>query len=79
MSRLAIRIPFIVLAAGAALLLGLQAHAEDTRVIFPKDLELFVHYMTVKRGNVTEHISTTPEAIEAVKRGSRFQTERSSS
>ncbi|MBX6317004.1 MULTISPECIES: cytochrome P460 family protein [Pseudomonadota] len=69
MSRLAIRIPFIVLAAGAALLLGLQAHAEDTRVIFPKDLELFVHYMTVKRGNVTEHISTTPEAIEAVKKG----------
>ena len=28
-----------------------------------------MHYTTVKRGNVTEHIMTTREAIEAVKNG----------
>jgi hypothetical protein len=58
-----------VLAAGAIPLYGLQAQAESNRVKFPEDLEQFVHYMTVKRGNVTEHISTTREAIDAVKKG----------
>jgi hypothetical protein len=35
-------------------------------VQFP-DLDKLVHYTTVRRGNVTEHIMTTPEAIAAVK------------
>lgn len=54
--------------AGAVLLIGWQVHAETNRVRFP-DLDRLVHYATVKRGNVTEHIMTTPEAIEAVKGG----------
>lgn len=45
-----------------------QAHAEANRVTFPK-LDDQVHYTTVKRGNVTEHISTTREAIEAIQKG----------
>lgn len=28
-----------------------------------------MHYTTVRRGNVTEHISTTREAIEAIQKG----------
>ncbi|WP_239468366.1 cytochrome P460 family protein [Microvirga arvi] len=50
------------------MLVGWQALAESNRVTFPT-LEKLVHYTTVRRGNVTEHIMTTPEAIEAVKKG----------
>jgi hypothetical protein len=53
-------------AAGAALLPGWQVRAETNRVKFP-ELDQLVHYTTVKRGNVTEHILTTREAMEAVK------------
>jgi hypothetical protein len=53
-------------AAGAVLLAGWQALAEANRVKFP-ELDQLVHYTTVERGNVTEHILTTREAIEAVK------------
>jgi hypothetical protein len=49
----------------ALLLVGWQADAESNRVRFP-DLSKQVHYTTVKRGEVTEHISTTREAIEAI-------------
>ena len=55
-------------AACAAFVFSWQAHAEPTRVTFPK-LDELVHYTTVKRGNVTEHIRTTPEAMEAIKSG----------
>ena len=48
--------------------MGWQAHAETNRVKFPA-LDQLVHYTTVKRGNVTEHILTTREAMEAVKNG----------
>ncbi|MEG1767218.1 MAG: cytochrome P460 family protein [Comamonas sp.] len=51
-----------------ALLLDAQAHAEANRVSFPP-LDKLVHYATVKRGNVTEHISTTQQAIEAIQKG----------
>lgn len=51
-----------------ALLLAAQAHAEANRVSFPP-LDKLVHYATVKRGNVTEHISTTQQAIEAIQKG----------
>jgi hypothetical protein len=47
---------------------GSEALAEETRVTFPKLNEL-VHYTTVKRGNVTEHISTSRAAIEAIQNG----------
>jgi len=53
---------------GTLFLTGSYAHAEPNRVKFP-DLDKLVHYTTVKRGKVTEHIMTTPEAIAAVKQG----------
>jgi len=57
------------LAGGAVLFSDWQVHAETNRVAFPENLEALVHYTTVRRGNVTEHIMTTPEALEAVKDG----------
>jgi len=56
------------LTACAVSAVALQAYAEPNRVTFPK-LDDQVHYATVKRGNVTEHISTTREAIEAIQKG----------
>ena len=53
---------------GGLLLGGWVVHAESNRVTFP-DLDKQVHYTTVKRGNVTEHISTTREAIDAMQNG----------
>lgn len=53
----------------AASAIGWQVHAESNRVKFPENLDQLVHYTTVKRSNVTEHIMTTPEAMEAVKSG----------
>ncbi|PTM39501.1 cytochrome P460 family protein [Bosea sp. 124] len=50
----------------AVLAVGWQVQAEPTRTTFP-ELDKLVHYTTVKRGNVTEHIMTTPAAIDAVK------------
>ena len=63
-----LRTPLVALATGIALLAGWQVHAETNRVKFP-ELDQLVHYTTVKRGNVTEHILTTREAMEAVKKG----------
>jgi lipoprotein-anchoring transpeptidase ErfK/SrfK len=65
---ISLRTPLVAVAAGAALLAGWQVHAETNRVKFP-ELDQLVHYTTVKRGNVTEHILTTREAMEAVKSG----------
>ncbi|NTJ11523.1 cytochrome P460 family protein [Rhizobium lusitanum] len=58
---------FAILVAGAILVVGWQVHAETNRVKFPENLDQLVHYTTVRRGNVTEHIMTTQEAIDAVK------------
>ena len=55
--------------AVGALAIGWQAQAEPNRVEFPENLDALVHYTTVRRGEVTEHIMTTPEAIAAVKNG----------
>lgn len=66
MRRYAYSAGVVALAACAAPLVGWQVHAETTRVQFP-ELEALVHYTTVRRGEVTEHIMTTPEAIEAVR------------
>lgn len=54
------------LSMAAVLTVGWQVHAEATRVTFPQ-LDKLVHYTTVRRGNVMEHIMTTPEAIQAIK------------
>lgn len=48
---------------------GTLANAENNRVTFPSTLDKLVHYTTVKRGDVTEHMLTTQEAIDAVKLG----------
>ncbi|MBD9510983.1 cytochrome P460 family protein [Ensifer sp. ENS10] len=46
-----------------------QVYAEANRVQFPKDLDDLVHYTTVRRSEVAEHIMTTREAVDAVKNG----------
>lgn len=68
MRRFGLTFLFAGLAIAAATTIGWQVQAETNRVEFP-DLEALVHYTTVRRGNVTEHIMTSPEAIEAVKQG----------
>ncbi|RTL90019.1 hypothetical protein EJV44_22005 [Ancylobacter aquaticus] len=61
-------IAIAILSVAALLAIGWQVHAEATRVTFP-EISKLTHYTTVRRGNVTEHIMTTPAAIEAVKDG----------
>lgn len=68
MKRFVNPLALCALAACVVSLVGWQVHAETNRVQFP-NLDELVHYTTVKRGNVTEHIMTTPEAMEAVKGG----------
>lgn len=46
-----------------------MAGAEPNRVTFPDNLEELIHYTTVTRGEVTEHLLTSREAIDAVKNG----------
>ena len=53
----------------AAALVAPGARAEPNRVQLPATLAGFVHYTTVTRGEVTEHIMTTAAAIEAIKAG----------
>jgi len=60
-------IPLAAVIFGAVTFVGWQVNAESNRVRFPENLDQLVHYTTVKRGNVTEHILTTREAIDAVK------------
>jgi hypothetical protein len=45
-----------------------QALAEDVAVSFPP-LETFVHYTTVERGDVLEHMLTSRQAIDTLKAG----------
>lgn len=61
-----------VIAACALLVAGPIApgvRAEPNRVQLPATLDGFVHYTTVTRGEVTEHIMTTPAAMEAINAG----------
>lgn len=68
MKRKAYPVALSALAVCIATFVAWQVHAEPNRVQFP-DLEALVHYTTVRRGNVMEHIMTTPAAMEAVKNG----------
>lgn len=68
MKRFATPLASSTLAAFAVSMIGWQVHAEPNRVQFP-DLDALVHYTTVRRGDVTEHIMTTPTAMEAVRSG----------
>lgn len=63
------RIPLIALSFGVVTLVGWQVSAETNRVTFPENLDQLLHYTTVKRRNVTEHILTSRAAIDAVKNG----------
>ena len=63
------RISFAALIFATVTLPGWPVNAEPNRVAFPENLDQLVHYTTVKRGNVTEHIMTTREAVEAVRNG----------
>lgn len=62
-----------ILAAGLALggLCAIAALAEPNQVRYPDQamLERMTHYTTVRRGDVTEFMYTSPEALEALKRG----------
>ncbi len=60
---------FPALAAFPALLVGWHVHAESNRTTFPQNIEELVHYATVRRGEVTEHLLTNQTAIDAVKAG----------
>ncbi len=53
----------------SAVLTAWQVHAETNRVTFPPNLDQLVHYTTVTRGNVTEHMLTSQAAIDAVRKG----------
>lgn len=48
---------------------ALQVLAEPTPVRFPATLDGLVHFTTVRRGEVTEHMLTSPEAIAAAQAG----------
>jgi len=60
---------FAAICSSIVFVVGWQAHAEINRVMFPGNFDQLVHYATVRRGNVTEDILTTPEAIQAIKKG----------
>jgi|TARA_R110002051_G_scaffold38984_3_gene82375 hypothetical protein len=60
--------PYFALFASILYFPSGQLQAEENRVQFP-DLDELVHYTTVRRGDVMEHIMTTPEAMEAVEEG----------
>ena len=68
-SRPLIYIAVSVLTFCALSLEGGPVSAESNRVTFPTTLDKLVHYTTVKRGDVTEHMLTTQEAIDAIRLG----------
>ncbi len=67
--KLVVRLSLASLFAAGALFAGTPVRAEPNRVMFPENLDELVHYTTVRRGEVTEHIMTTREAIDAVRNG----------
>lgn len=66
------RLSLVALAFSTVAVMGIEVHAETNRVRFPENLDDLVHYTTVRRGDVTEHIMTTREAIDAVKQGQQI-------
>lgn len=68
MMRTMSRLPILAAVAWGVVMIGWQVDAEPTKATMP-DISKLVHYTTVTRGEVTEHIMTTREAIEAVKAG----------
>ncbi len=62
----------VALAISVAVTLGWQAVADNSRVQFPENYAEGVHYATVERGNITQELFTSREAIEAAKSGEPF-------
>ncbi|WP_018901623.1 cytochrome P460 family protein [Rhizobium sp. 2MFCol3.1] len=64
-----------IIAAAAAFIMattifvGWQVHAEANKTTFPENIDELVHYATVRRGEVTEHLLTSQAAIDAIKSG----------
>ena len=52
----------------ASVVFSSAAHAEPNRVTFPENIDEFVHYSTVTRGEVEEML-TSQDAIDAAKSG----------
>lgn len=52
-----------------ASIIAFQALAEPNRVRFPENLDALEHFTTVTRGEVTEHMLTTSDAIAAAQAG----------
>jgi len=65
LKRSALLFPIVALAG----LAHCNATAESNRVTFPKELDRLVHYATVQRGESTEHMLTTADALAAVRTG----------
>lgn len=58
-----------VLVLGTVLQATYPAQAEQTRVIFPENIDQLEQFSTVTRGDVIEEMLTTPEALAAVRNG----------
>jgi hypothetical protein len=67
MKSLLFRLSFLALSGVITLASG-WVSAEETRVTFP-ELDRLTHYTTVTRGDVTEHMLTSREAIDAAQNG----------
>lgn len=59
----------LLMVAALAGLASSGLSAEPNRVTFPRQLDRLVHYATVKRGDSTEHMLTTQEALDAARLG----------
>ncbi|RFB96555.1 hypothetical protein B5K08_09310 [Rhizobium leguminosarum bv. trifolii] len=68
MTHVRSRLPVLAAVVCGVVMIGWQVDAEPTKATMP-DISKLVHYTTVTRGEVTEHIMTTREAIKAVKAG----------
>ena len=62
----------VALVIGAVATFGWPAGADNSRVEFPKNYADGVHYATVERGNITQELFISREAIEAAKSGEPF-------
>lgn len=69
MNRAFVRLRMLVIVPMLAAVVGAQAFAEANRVAFPATLDRLVHFTTVTRGNVVEHMLTSRAAIEAAQAG----------
>lgn len=63
------KLPRLTLPASLVAIVATVVLAEPNRVGFPADLDSLVHYTTVTRGDVTEYMYTSAEALSAIQAG----------